>query len=290
MLNDTLMHWKYTKREKINGKWRYWYDDIKQNIGNKVDDVGEMIVDALMTARSKVVSAIDPHDLAKSKAYTYKLVSDIQRITFEVVDKGADFIEEKLGIVSSGSISGTGLNKKTSILTADEDMALCNPNYPDPLYTKNCTSCALAYELRRRGYDVEALPIDDNNRLETLPIKLSAGADFKNERMIMFEDIVGSKHARLMDSKAATRQITEHIFNNNPDGSRGMLDISWEDGDSGHRAVWEIENESVVIRDPQSNRIIDLDDYTSHATRIDYYRTDNLELSDNIRRYVKNHT
>lgn len=24
--DDELMHWKYIKREKINGKWRYYYD------------------------------------------------------------------------------------------------------------------------------------------------------------------------------------------------------------------------------------------------------------------------
>lgn len=28
-----LYHWKYTKREKVNGKWRYWYDDEEEADG-----------------------------------------------------------------------------------------------------------------------------------------------------------------------------------------------------------------------------------------------------------------
>lgn len=27
--DDGLHHWKYIKREKVNGKWRYYYDDSK---------------------------------------------------------------------------------------------------------------------------------------------------------------------------------------------------------------------------------------------------------------------
>lgn len=30
--DDTLMHWKYIKKERVNGKWRYYYD-----LGRKLD-------------------------------------------------------------------------------------------------------------------------------------------------------------------------------------------------------------------------------------------------------------
>lgn len=35
--NDYLQHWKYIKRERVNGTWRYWYDygkDAKREAGN----------------------------------------------------------------------------------------------------------------------------------------------------------------------------------------------------------------------------------------------------------------
>lgn len=36
---DSLKHWKYTHKEKINGKWRYWYDDSwKKSTEDAVDN------------------------------------------------------------------------------------------------------------------------------------------------------------------------------------------------------------------------------------------------------------
>lgn len=38
--NDYLEHYKYTRRERVGDKWRYWYDDIKDNakkVGDKVE-------------------------------------------------------------------------------------------------------------------------------------------------------------------------------------------------------------------------------------------------------------
>lgn len=41
---DELMHWKYIKREKVNGKWRYYYDQSeldnkKKNISKKASGI-----------------------------------------------------------------------------------------------------------------------------------------------------------------------------------------------------------------------------------------------------------
>jgi hypothetical protein len=40
--------------------------------------------------------------------------------------------------------------------TISQDLAAVNPDYPQPGHTQNCGNCAIAYELRRKGYDVEA--------------------------------------------------------------------------------------------------------------------------------------
>ena len=53
------------------------------------------------------------------------------------------------------------LRRKTVNTNPNEDMAACNPKYSKGgVYKNNCISCALAYDLRRRGYDVESMPID----------------------------------------------------------------------------------------------------------------------------------
>lgn len=36
---DSLKHWKYTHKEKKNGKWRYWYDDSwKKSTEDAIDN------------------------------------------------------------------------------------------------------------------------------------------------------------------------------------------------------------------------------------------------------------
>ena len=62
----------------------------------------------------------------------------------------------------SGEIDATGLMKKKLDLSADEDMALVNNKRRGGIldfsghFSNNCQKCTVAYELRRRGYDVKA--------------------------------------------------------------------------------------------------------------------------------------
>ena len=49
------------------------------------------------------------------------------------------------------------VKKKTKPMSKDEDMARVNPYYEEgDIFKINCSYCTLAYEMRRRGYDVEA--------------------------------------------------------------------------------------------------------------------------------------
>ena len=66
-----------------------------------------------------------------------------------------------------------------------------------------------------------------------------------------------------------------------------MLRIRWKNGD-GHAAVWEVDDGSVVIRDPQNNTVVDLSDYVRRAKTFYYFRTDNLELTNKAFRFVQN--
>ena len=52
---------------------------------------------------------------------------------------------------------------KTKATTLDEDMAAINPNYNTNIksnYDENCGACTIAYDLRRRGYDVAVVDED----------------------------------------------------------------------------------------------------------------------------------
>ena len=169
------------------------------------------------------------------------------------------------------------LKRKTGVMTPNEDMAACNPKYSKGgVYKKNCISCALAYDLRRRGYDVEAASIDTTSVINgSLPVQLGF---YKGEKLEIFE--VPN------DPDVAVKQFTKNIVSYG-DGSRGMLRIRWKNGD-GHAVVWEVNDGSAIVRDPQNNTIIDLSEYMRRAKTFYYFRTDNLEPTEKVTRFVKN--
>ena len=169
------------------------------------------------------------------------------------------------------------LKRKTSIMTPNGDMAACNRQYSKGgVYKNNCISCALAYDMRRRGYDVEAMPIDTTSAVNgSLPVQLGF---YKGEKLETFEVP--------KDPDVAAKQFSNRILKYG-DGSRGMLRIRWKNGD-GHAAVWEVNDDSVVVRDPQNNTIVDLSEYMRRAKTFYYFRTDNLEPTEKVTRFVKN--
>ena len=169
------------------------------------------------------------------------------------------------------------LKRKTGVMTPNEDMAACNPKYSKGgVYKKNCISCALAYDLRRRGYDVEAASIDTTSVTNgSLPVQLGF---YKGEKLEIFE--VPN------DPDVAVKQFTKNLLSYG-DRSRGMLRIRWKNGD-GHAVVWEVDGRSPLIRDPQNNTIADLSDYIHRSKTFYYFRTDNLEPTEKTLRFVKN--
>lgn len=52
-----LMHWKYTKREKVNGEWRYWYDDDDEQAA--LDELNGLIVQITGRYRQEVTKTGD---------------------------------------------------------------------------------------------------------------------------------------------------------------------------------------------------------------------------------------
>ena len=169
------------------------------------------------------------------------------------------------------------LKRKTTETNQNEDMAACNPKYlKGGVYKNNCISCALAYDMRRRGYDVESAPIDTTSATNgSLPVQLGF---YKGEKLEVFEVP--------KDLYAATKQFSNQILKYG-DGSRGILRIRWKNGD-GHAVVWEVDGNSVIVRDPQNSTIVDLSDYMRRAKTFYYFRTDNLELTIKAFHFVQN--
>lgn len=193
------------------------------------------------------------------------------------------------------------------ILTKEENMDKVNEEY-DPYNSKtseNCTNCSAAYELRMRGYDVEAKPVDDdyNGRgdrvydyfedAEKLYINADGSttkADEKFERKVWGDgvtqrDVKKNQEAYDFYTKPKTyteKSIEKAITDNNPPGSRGFIDVTWNGG-GGHSIVYEVDNAGkVTIRDSQTYDKYDVSELASRVSTVQITRTDNLQVKRDI--------
>lgn len=142
-------------------------------------------------------------------------------------------------------------------------------------YKVNCQRCVPTWEMRRRGYDVEALPRIMNGRDET------AGHWKDIFQDAHWKENLGSKNATV---KKNIIQMVESWG----DGSRGEIYCAWKGG-SAH--VFAVENVGgkVMFIDPQTGGA-DVEYYFDHMkpTYTKILRTDNLEPSDWIKTCCKN--
>ena len=162
---------------------------------------------------------------------------------------------------------GKPLDIKTAIAGA-------NPFYrggAEGNFTENCQRAVIAYELRRRGFDVMALPT------------------FKNDELPGGNRWTGAfMHGKLVKVGASTPMATQNNLEKEMKawgkGSRAIVSIP------GH--VFNAENVNGVIRyvDAQTNTV-----YNSHnvfsrlgkdARYVEIMRTDNLRISERARKSV----
>lgn len=187
-----------------------------------------------------------------------------------------------------------GLDLKTDETTRDEDMSIVNPEYsrdPENLYNENCAYCTLAYDLRRRGYDVEAgAEIDNDNDghgdgmtpMEILECYENTSYD---ENVVDVNDLA-EKYNAAYTVESMTNAMEKDMLSQG-EGARGHLCLYWAQG-GGHDVIWEVENGKVVVRDCQTNEKLNLMDYTQYCNNFGYIRTDNLTPNDNCKKYVRN--
>jgi hypothetical protein len=179
-----------------------------------------------------------------------------------------------------------------------------NPNYGQPGTKMNCRRATYAYEMRRRGNDVEATRTT-NARGQDLSGHINArtpggnniapGLMGQSYRMIR-EEKKGKADFKMELYKYKSAATTPaNVFNelqNQPHGARGEVELMWRAG-GGHSVAWENVKGKVVIFDTQTgDKYTNPDTFWNKAGRnageARINRLDNIPLNDDfLLRWVK---
>lgn len=181
------------------------------------------------------------------------------------------------------------------VYTAEEDMEKINPSYSkyDKATSQNCANCTAAYELRCRGYDVEAAEYENKGEYFLNGTDYRFDYYYKNAKSVTLDSngdnhksiLNGSRWQKKFDYSPST--VESSIVKHSGVGTRGDISVSWKQG-GGHSMAYEVNKDgSVVIRDCQTNRVYSVNDIASLVNNITITRTDNLELRKGILNAVK---
>lgn len=172
--------------------------------------------------------------------------------------KATDAVERAVGV------------KKGTPFSIQEAAQYANPEYKaGGAYRENCQRCVAAYELRRRGYDVEALP-----------------KNMSNDKIVWGSEIFNGYGTSLYTAGRAykfdltAKQIKKEL-SDAPDGSRYSIYIRWKKSrNSAHVFVAEKDNGVVKYIDPQKGKT-NVSDYFERGQRkwFGFFRMDDKPIT-----------
>ena len=157
-----------------------------------------------------------------------------------------------------------------------------NPYYSDNYaeFSENCQRCVFAYEMRRRGYDVTALPTYAGDMMPR-------GGNWQQAMSGMTRVSVGRSTER------ATIKAIENQMSSWGEGSRGIIRVKWAGGNSGHVFNVEQKNGKLYVYDVQSKKrktgmsyLKETMQYTT-LSHTELFRTDNATPTSSMRYMVR---
>lgn len=158
-------------------------------------------------------------------------------------------------------------------------MAGTNPHFSEGKeWRQNCQRCIYAYEMQRRGYEVEAKPriFDGTDRLPYM-------YDQNGWTKVM-------EGATLVDmpSRNTVNKMLDQMYKWG-DGARAVVRVAWKGRRSGHVFIAEQEGMGTVFVDPQTGNYVDIDFYMNNAIKGEtkLMRIDNLKPGPLLEKCVK---
>ena len=177
-----------------------------------------------------------------------------------------------------------GIKKATAMNHQDANELKGNPNYSSGGgYRINCQSCVVAYEMRRRGYDVEA---NENTKQKgSIPYELSYQTEkawLDDKSNIPHKQRAGGRYIDGYKIKNKTFKVMMSEFDKlTSTPGRYHIDFAWKNSRSGHIITMErFKDGTIQVYDPQNGKVIT--DFRTYAKQfklshgISVLRVDNL--------------
>ena len=187
-------------------------------------------------------------------------------------------------IIAPNPHSFSELKRKKILMTPDEDMARVNPNQlRSGSFRINCAYCTAAYDLRRRGYDVEA---DDYHNGSTLDESVNTVHEIFSWWTHDHNRVTNPGYRYLDLPKRSCNELMNYIVQKEGN-SRGQMSFMWKTGKA-HSVIYEIQYGAIVLRDCQINKRVSFERYAYISDRLYYFRTDNEQPTPKILNCLKN--
>ena len=158
-------------------------------------------------------------------------------------------------------------------------------------YTSNCQRCIIAYEMRRRGYNVEANKYKGRTD-EIYNTHLSLSRAFLDYDWSINTKLYNTQpNGEKYSSRGALIKAMAKDMVNEGEGARFVLSWDWKNSSFGHTVNAEIVNGEVKIIDAQVNKQHTIQDLINRkdlrATTLKCTRIDKLNLSNRLEDLIK---
>lgn len=175
----------------------------------------------------------------------------------------------------------TGLKMKKTESTADSDMKAVNPGYSifREATTLNCMPCTAAYELRRRGYDVQAQATGHGYQEEAIEkwFPNSKLEELYKPTVYDWQLTQSITRASLCMNYDLAKTVNDKLLKQG-NGARGNLMLTY-DAYSGHAINYEVDNGELILRDCQTGKKIKHKKlYLSSCATAQSVRLDNVDF------------
>jgi hypothetical protein len=185
------------------------------------------------------------------------------------------------------------LGAKGAAKSISTSLKEANPRYSAAFseYSENCQRCVVAYELQRRGYDVEAQPTYAGDKW---PQVVNVNGQRLGRWRGAFRHAVTDKVGASGNNAKAEAKVLQNIYNRMKSygaGARAVINIGYRGSHSGHVFNAEYSGGRVQYLDAQTGERYSTADMRNflhivETSTVGLTRTDNLRVSERAKDFV----